>query len=304
VVALLVVVLAAAVAGCGGGDDDDGPATLAVYVSAPLHGGRAGEGRAIVAGAKLALQEAGARVGDFRIRAVYLDDTGGGPKWSPVATAANARRAAEDSSTIGYIGDVDSGATRFSLPITNQADIVQISPASTAVDLTREAGGVDPDVYRPSDEQTFARVVPANDVQARAAGLLKRQGTAERAAISPDGSFDFTPCPPPGGVVISPFRDPSRLVDPPADGERELAAPGAAYGYEAMALLLDAIRRAGASGEDRGPVTDQVLSTSDRRSIIGEYSIDGNGDTTLDLITVYRIDRDCRLNFDRELRAP
>jgi ABC-type branched-subunit amino acid transport system substrate-binding protein len=292
-------VFAAAAGGCGGGDG--GPATLTVYVSAPLHGAQAAEGRAIVDGAKLALAGHD-RVGQLRIRAVYLDDTGGGTKWSPVATAANARRAAEDSSAIGYIGDVDSGATRVSLPITNQAEIAQISPASTAVDLTREAGGVDPDDYQPSDDQTFARVVPANDVQARAAGLLERQGTG-RVAISPDGSNDLTPCPPTDDLVISPFRDPSRLVDPPAQGGRALATRGAAYGYEAMSLVLDAIRRAGESGDDRGSVVDEVLSTRDRPSIIGEYSIDGNGDTTLDLVSVYRV-RSCSLAFDRELKAP
>ena len=299
-IALWPAVVAAAVGGCGGGGG--GPATLTVYVSAPLHGARAAEGRAIVDGAKLALAGHG-RVGELRIRAVYLDDTGGAAKWSPVATAANARRAAEDSSTIGYIGDVDSGATRVSLPITNQAEIAQISPASTAVDLTREAGGVDPDVFRPSDDQTFARVVPANDVQARAAGLLKRQRTAGRVAISPDGSYDPTPCPPTGDLFISPFRDPSRLVDPTAQEGRALATRGAAYGYEAMSLLLDAIRRAGESGDDRGSVVDEVLSTHDRRSIIGEYSIDGNGDTTLDLVSVYRV-RNCSPVFDRELQAP
>ena len=180
--ALSVVVLAIAAAGCGGGDD--GPATLTVYVSAPLHGARASEGRAIVDGARLALEQAGGRVGNLSVRAFYLDDTGGGPKWSPVATAANARRAAEDASTIGFIGDVDSGATRVSLPITNQAEIAQISPAATAVDLTRQAsGGVDPDRYRPSGKQTFARVVPADDVQARAAALLAKQLGAGSAAV-------------------------------------------------------------------------------------------------------------------------
>ena len=357
--------VASAAGGCGGGDG--GPATLTVYVSAPLHGARAAEGRAIVDGAKLALAGRD-RVGELRIRAVYLDDTGGGARWSPVAPAANARRAAEDSSTIGYIGDVDSGATRVSLPITNQAEIAQISPASTAVDLTREAyGGVDPDDYRPSGDQTFARVVPADDVQARAAARLAKdlgpEGVAVTAEDSPYGRVlsdafrgaaaglgvplrsegrselvyyagsdaaqlaalrarqrlvsdalldaSLAACAELGGAtyVTSPFRDPSALPPEAAPFLRSYRSrfgqplPAAAYGYEAMSLLLDAIRRAGDHGDDRGSVIDEVLATHDRRSVVGDYSIDGDGDTTLDSLAVDVV-RDCRRSFDRELKAP
>ena len=56
-----------------------------------------------------------------------------------------------------------------------------------------------------------------------------------------------------------------------------------------MGLLLDAIRRAGSNGSDRGAVIDEVLSTRDRRSVLGTYSIDGDGDTTLDSVSGYRI---------------
>ena len=44
------------------------------------------------------------------------------------AAGAIARRAVEDASAVGFIGDLDSGATRISLPITNQADLIQVSP--------------------------------------------------------------------------------------------------------------------------------------------------------------------------------
>jgi branched-chain amino acid transport system substrate-binding protein len=384
----LVLAAIAPLAGCGGGGGgSNGPVTLTVYVSVPLHGERQAEGRAIVNGAKLALAEQDGKVGDLRIRAVYLDDTAGGPRWSPAAAAADARRAAEDSSAIGYIGELDSGATRFSLPITNQAEIAQISPGATAVDLTRDEGGADPDQYRPSGKQTFARVVPADDVQARAAALLAKQLAARRVAVVTDGSeygrtidaaFSETAvglgldaraagrAAPVGGVrvrevpsadamyfagtpsaaasaaipsaapdadevilpdpflpesfhicgdllkttyVSSSFRDPSRL---PARARGFLRsyrarygapAPAAAYGYEAMALLLDSIRRAGGGGDNRDDVIDALLSTRDRRSILGEYSIDGAGDTTLDLITIYDLGA-CPVAVSREVRAP
>jgi branched-chain amino acid transport system substrate-binding protein len=110
--------------------------------------------------------------------------------------------------------------------------------------------------------------------------------------------------------LTSPFLDPS-LLPPQGQGfldayrKRfgERAAPAAAYGYESMALLLDAIRRAGGDGDDRGAVVDAVLSTRDRPSVLGTYSIDGNGDTTLDAVSGYRISDGLPV-FPVRLQAP
>ena len=41
-----------------------------------------------------------------------LDDSGGARRWSLAAVGANARRATEDSTTIGYIGELAPAATR------------------------------------------------------------------------------------------------------------------------------------------------------------------------------------------------
>ena len=371
--ATLMVAAAALSAGCfGGGEEGNARDTfLTVYVSVPLHGERAAAGRGVADGARLALQRsrccsAGA------VRAIYLDDTEGG-RWSLARSAANARRAAEDTSAIGYIGDLDSGATRASLPITNEAGMVQISPGSTAIDLTRlpPVGSADPDRYRPSGDQTFARVVPDDDVEARAAALwAKRMGAKQVAALSDGSDFgrgtaiEFRqaaarlglsagrpsgaelvyyggaagrlaaalhgagPVPvigtdallgpalprPAAGVsrlyVTSPFLAPSLL---PAAGQGFLGAyrerfrrapdPAAAYGYEAMSLLLDAIRRAGEHGDDRGAVIDEVLSARQRHSLLGPYSIDGNGDTTLSTVSGYRVSDGLPV-FPVKLKAP
>lgn len=77
--------------------------------------------------------------------------------------------------------------------------------------------------------------------------------------------------------------------------------PYAIYGYEAMRLVLDAIARAGARGNNRGAVLGQLLKTRDRTSVLGTYSIDRNGDTTLTDYGAYRI-ADGRLVFDQVIR--
>jgi branched-chain amino acid transport system substrate-binding protein len=54
-------------------------------------------------------------------------------------------------------------------------------------------------------------------------------------------------------------------------------APLAFYGFEAMALALDAIA---AGGGDRAATVRAARSTRDRDSVLGRYSIDGEGHTT------------------------
>jgi branched-chain amino acid transport system substrate-binding protein len=53
----------------------------------------------------------------------------------------------------------------------------------------------------------------------------------------------------------------------------------AAYGYESMKVALDAIGRAGA--KDRAKIRDAVFATKDYDGVLGKWSFDANGDTTL-----------------------
>ena len=64
--------------------------------------------------------------------------------------------------------------------------------------------------------------------------------------------------------------------------------PQALYGYEAMSVVLDAIRRAGEQGNERGAVIDELLATRERASPVGTYSIDRNGDTSIKVYGAYR----------------
>lgn len=62
----------------------------------------------------------------------------------------------------------------------------------------------------------------------------------------------------------------------------------AIYGYEAMSVVLDAMRRA-KDCADRRQVIDAFFATRDRRSVLGTYSIDRDGDTTLTRYGGYKI---------------
>ncbi len=347
--AALVALLA--LAGCSAGGGDEGDATLAVYVSMPLRGAVGADGRDAADGARLALADAGGEAGGLAVTATYLDDTAGPgatARWSPAQAGANARRATQDSAAIAYLGDFDSGASRASLPITNTAGLLQVSPASAAGDLVAPSPSSDdvPDV-QPSGLRTFARVIPSDRLQAEAGAAWVDRLGIRRVATQSDGTpygdamtADFDAAlrdaaavnaaaqliyyagepanqpaalartapglmvtdaelapdvgESPGTLATSAALDPGQL--PPAARQFRVAfedrygrAPGryAAYGYEAMALILAAIDVAD-DPTDRTGVVDAVFGLERADSILGPYEITTRGETTLDRMTGYR----------------
>src|SRR5207245_3923662 len=120
---------------------------LTIYPSSPLQGPYEGESVDIIDAEKLALDEAGGKVGQSNVNFALRDaSTAGGPLpvgWNPKVTAENAASAAKDSQAIAYLGDLDSGASAFSIPITNETSLAQISPAATATGLTEPVPGLD-----------------------------------------------------------------------------------------------------------------------------------------------------------------
>ena len=80
--------------------------------------------------------------------------------------------------------------TRISLPITNQAVVPQVSPASTALDLAAPPqGGTDvPEEVQPTGERSFARVIADDRAQAEAGAAWAHDLGVSRAVTLSDGS--------------------------------------------------------------------------------------------------------------------
>jgi branched-chain amino acid transport system substrate-binding protein len=342
----LAAVLAVAIAGCGIAGTAKIEAPVTVYVSLPLTGPHGVDGRDAADGARLALEQAHGSAGSIRVRAIYLDDAKG-RVWDPVAVGANARRAVQDSSAAAYIGELDSEPTRASVPITNDAGLVQVSPGAGGLDLTQPAAGYpdSPDRYRPSGSPNFARTVPSDAVVAdAAAGWTSELGLKSAAAISDGTPFqdlmanEFTSAATEHGiqvqaatangggkaaVVYYPGGSTSsggqilQQSGRPAPPRRELSAelavanlrgrsfpgqfgdrfrrppgPYAAYGYEAMGLILQAIRGAGTdSSSFRDNVRGGVFGAQRDGTVLGSYSITSEGDTTECMIQRYEGER-------------
>ena len=195
-----VLGLALAVGGCSSprrlpGDRIPGR-TLTIYASAPLQGASAVGAQAVINGELMALAQRHARIGRYRIVFRALDDStvarGG---WDPGQTTLNARLARVDPTTIGYLGDFDSGASAVSIPVLNRAGIPQISATNTAVGLTSNAAGAspgEPEKYYPTGIRTYARVVPSDTVQSVAQVRLQKAQGCRSTFVLDDGDVDGT----------------------------------------------------------------------------------------------------------------
>lgn len=248
--------------GCGQPEAEGDP-KLTIYVSAPLTGPAGAEGRDAADGARLALADAGGEAGGIEVEAEYLDVAGRNESRSdPVSAGRNARTATEDSTSIAYIGELDSATSRTSVPITNSADLLQVAPGSGATDLVVEESFDDsvPKDIQATGERTFARVLPSDDDVQDEFGQGVISGPAEPGEL-----------PPAGQEMLDRFRDEYGRAP----------GPWAAYGYEAMASALAAVDRAD-DPLDRSSVVAAYFDGTRRDSVLGEYSITEEGETTLD----------------------
>jgi branched-chain amino acid transport system substrate-binding protein len=186
----ITAVMAFGVAACGddedegnggGGAQQEGGGSLTVYSSLPLQGASRPQSEDVIKGMELALKQKGGKCGDFTINYESLDDaTAAAGKWEAGQTSANARKAAQDDNTIAYLGEFNSGASAISIPITNEAGILHVSPSNTALGLTKSGAGAEPgepDKYYPTGERNYGRVVPIDTIQGAAqAQWMKDEG--------------------------------------------------------------------------------------------------------------------------------
>jgi len=166
---------------------------VTVYASVPQRGVSQAAGAAVAAGYRLALADAGGRAGGLHVRLVMLDSTEPGDRlWDPGRVNANAERAADDDTTIAYLGELDYGASAVSVPITNDAGILQVSAGDGLTSLTREPPGrprAGPARYYPTGVRKFLRLVPNDLLQAETMLEQIRATGAERLSVVYDSEI-------------------------------------------------------------------------------------------------------------------
>jgi branched-chain amino acid transport system substrate-binding protein len=169
--------------------------TLTIYASAPLRGASTVSGEAVINGAELALDQRHSRIGEYRVALKVLDDATAAKRgWDPGQTTINVRVAVLDPTTIGYVGDFNSGASAISIPPLNRVGIPQVSPTSSAVGLTSAMPPAtfpgEPQKYYPTGIRTFARVVPNDRIQAIAQVRVQQEMGCTSTYVLNDGEVD------------------------------------------------------------------------------------------------------------------
>lgn len=187
--------LVTAFAGCGGDEADRSHRvkgdTLTVYASLPAHGEQAQAGRAAEIGMRAALADAGGKAAGRKVRLTVLPSTRPEDReWDPGTIEANAERAADDVSAAGYVGELDQGGSAISLPVTNRAGILHVSPADGLTSLTRTPPGrpnAGPQRYYPEGPRNFVRLVPP-DLEAAREIVARIEDARARRLVVVDGA--------------------------------------------------------------------------------------------------------------------
>lgn len=171
VAAAALFVFAACSGGGGGGAGSKG--TIEVWSSLPRQGSSKAQTDTMANAIKMALEERGGVVAGYTVTYKDVDDsTAAAGKWDEQTEIKNAQDAVANDNVVAYIGTLNSGAAKLSIPILCGKGIGMVSPANTAVGLTKPFEEGEPDKYYPGGcTRNYARVIP-NDLLQGAAGAL------------------------------------------------------------------------------------------------------------------------------------
>ena len=246
-----VAALAGTVAASG--DSDSGGSgssggTLNLYSSLPLQGASRPQSEDVVKGIKLALKQHNNKAGGKTIKYTSLDDsTAAAGQWDAAQTKSNAPKVAQDDKAIAYIGEFNSGASVNSIPTTNEAGILQVSPSNTLFGLTKGGVGAEdgePDKYYPAGKRTYGRVVPIDNIQGAAmAQYMKDEGVTSAYILNDQQVY---------GKGIASFTSKAAKADGIAIAGSD-SWDGKASNYRALAAKIKA---SGADGVLIGGIID------------------------------------------------
>lgn len=161
--------------------------TIKIVTSFPMR--QVTVGKSIVNGITLAMEEVKYKAGKYKIDLLVEDGGGADGKWSEDIERNIAEKAANDPDVMVYIGTYNSGAAKISIPITNKAGLVQISPGNAWPGLTQPgfAPG-EPGIFYPMGVRNYFRVVPNDTAQGPAGAIWAKELGASSIYILNDGS--------------------------------------------------------------------------------------------------------------------
>ena len=171
-VAAVAAVGVLVLAGCNQGTSSGGgKGTINFGIELPQQGSELAASQPIINGIKLAVKDAGDTVGGWKIdipKSVILDDAKDGVH-DPQTGAQNMSALVANDQVVAVIGPLNSNVAKVQIPISNEAGLLQCSPANTNEGLTKpQFGALDVRKANPT-KINYVRVVTTDDKQGPAA---------------------------------------------------------------------------------------------------------------------------------------
>jgi branched-chain amino acid transport system substrate-binding protein len=172
-----------------------GSPQLLIAADLPLEQGIQQTTTPMVNAMTLALERRGYKAGPYRVGLQVCNDaTPRNFGFDERVCSDNAHEYVKDPSVIAIAGPFSSGCAAPEIPILNGAPggpVAIVSPSSTYVGLTRKPvrGSPEPASYYPTDRRNFARVIPADDVQAAADAIVAQRLGVKRVYAVDQGDI-------------------------------------------------------------------------------------------------------------------
>lgn len=192
---LLLALVALVATGCGAGNGGGGGGgadtklkEVKIVSDLPLTGSSRAQTESVVKAIKMRLEESNYKAGTIGITYESFDDaTAQAGKWDESKCTQNMTEMASDQKVVVVIGPFNSGCAQVQIKIANQAGLAMVSPANTAVGLTKDGGDPgEPDKYYPTGVRNYVRVALADDLQGKAAALWAKELGAKKAFVLHD----------------------------------------------------------------------------------------------------------------------
>ncbi len=157
-----------------------------IGVDLPMSGGEAPNGIPTNNGILLAIDEANKAGGKYQFSEELKDDAVNGVH-DPAQGAKNIQELLADKAVVAMVASFNSNVGKATIPITNSAGVVQISPAQTNPGLTKPSfGALDVRKAHPTAINYF-RVCPTDDLQGPVAAIYAYKSLkARKVAILDD----------------------------------------------------------------------------------------------------------------------
>ena len=161
---LAILGLVVTVPGSGGLRPVSAATLVKIGVDLPMSGGEAPNGVPTNNGVLLAIDQANMAGGPYHFEEVLKDDAVNGVH-DPAQGAKNIQELIADPAVAGIVGNFNSNVGKATIPITNAAGLVQISPSQTNPGLTKpENGALDVRKAYP-DRINYFRTCTTDDIQ-------------------------------------------------------------------------------------------------------------------------------------------